>query len=125
MHQVNIRIDKKLFYRFLAIVIGAFCGGVIRWQVKNYLIVNLIGSMMLGFLLPFKQLILIQALLGFGFCGSFTTFSGWIMNSIYLAFHGFWLDAILSILWPLFLGLVFAIFGFFLGKKFSLIMPLQ
>tara|TARA_B100000700_G_C14786228_1_gene733664 strand:+ start:157 stop:519 length:363 start_codon:yes stop_codon:yes gene_type:complete len=119
LHQLNIKINNKLFYKLLAIALGAFWGGVLRWQIKNYIIVNIIGSTLLGFLVPFKQLILIKALLGFGFCGALTTFSSWMMNSIDLAFQGLWLDAMWSIFCPLFLGLIFANLGFSLGKKLT------
>jgi CrcB protein len=73
---------------------GAIPGALLRWRLEIFwegwgdlatewitpLTVNLIGSFLLGFVssgrLPRPRLMLVA---GIGFCGSFTTFSGWIL----------------------------------------------
>ena len=73
---------------------GAIPGALLRWRLEVFwagwgdgapqwitpLAVNLIGSFLLGFVssgrLPRPRLMLVA---GIGFCGSLTTFSGWIL----------------------------------------------
>jgi CrcB protein len=73
---------------------GAIPGALLRWRLElfwggwgdvaaqwiNPLAVNLLGSFLLGFVssgrLPRPRLMLVA---GIGFCGSLTTFSGWIL----------------------------------------------
>jgi CrcB protein len=73
---------------------GAVPGALLRWRLEGIwtgwgevappwvpsLVVNLLGSFLLGFVssgrLPRPRLMLVA---GIGFCGSLTTFSGWIL----------------------------------------------
>lgn len=73
---------------------GAIPGALLRWRLELFwagadselpvwltpLTVNLVGSFLLGFVssgrLPRPRLMLVA---GIGFCGSLTTFSGWIL----------------------------------------------
>ena len=62
---------------FFLIGIGAIPGALLRWQIDQIFIVNLIGCFLLGF---FNSLVIskrYKLILGVGLCGSMTTFSGW------------------------------------------------
>ena len=71
---MDIDIKKNTFF---LISIGAIPGALLRWQIDQIFIVNLIGCFLLGFFnsLAIKQRY--KLILGIGFCGSMTTFSGW------------------------------------------------
>ena len=70
----------KIFLRqnkFFLISIGAVPGALLRWQIGDVLILNIIGCFLLGIIngLPLNRRH--KLILGFGFCGSLTTFTGW------------------------------------------------
>ena len=46
-----ININKRI--EFLLIAVGSIPGAVIRWQIQNDLVPNLIGAAVLGFLAAF------------------------------------------------------------------------
>ena len=62
---------------FFLISLGAIPAAILRWQVDQIYIVNIIGCFLLGLInnlnIPRKY----KLIFGFGFCGSLTTFSGW------------------------------------------------
>ena len=62
---------------FVLISIGAVPGAIFRWQIDDIFIVNIIGCFLLGIVngLPISGRY--KLIFGFGFCGSFSTFSGW------------------------------------------------
>jgi CrcB protein len=60
--------------------VGAVPGALLRWALQADPLANLLGALLLGMvsgLEPAKPRLLL--LLGIGFCGSLTTFSGWIL----------------------------------------------
>ena len=118
---INIITGQSKIYKLLLIACGGAGGALLRWQSNNDFIVNLLGSGLLGFLFAFKQILLIKLFLGFGLCGSLTTFSGWIMHSVQLVFDGNIIKAIYSIFFPLVFGLILAIIGFTLGNRLKII----
>ena len=67
----------------LFISIGAVPAALFRWKIDDIFAVNIIGCFLLGFintlLIPRKY----KLIFGFGFCGSLTTFSGWIADAFY------------------------------------------
>ena len=70
----------KIFLRqnkFFLISIGAVPAALLRWQIGNVFILNIIGCFLLGIIngLPLNRRY--KLVLGFGFCGSLTTFTGW------------------------------------------------
>ena len=100
---------------FLLISIGAFPAAILRWQIDKTFIVNIIGCFLLGFINALNISRRYKLILGFGFCGSLTTFSGWIFQLFQLISQGmyrlFFLKSILILLIGFFavgLGYIFA-----------------
>ena len=75
---------------FLIISIGSVPAAIFRWHIDHIFIVNTIGCFLLGFInsLPISRRY--KLLLGFGFCGSLTTFSGWSFQLFKLINQGFY-----------------------------------
>ena len=101
------------------ISIGAVPAAIFRWQINEIFVVNIIGCFLLDFintlLIPRKY----KLIIGFGFCGSLTSFSGWSFRLFELISQGsyklFFLDLISIIMLAFFaVGL-----GHLLAKKFN------
>ena len=109
--------------RELALVaLGAVPGAVIRWQIAvhlhdNDVIVNVLGAFILGWLVGLPLRPKRQLLIGIGFCGSLTTFSSWMVNSVSFISQGDWLAALGLIGLTLGLGLGAAALGVFVGRS--------
>ena len=104
-----IDIKKNTFF---LISLGSISGALMRWQIDETFVVNIIGCFLLGF---FKSLSIRQEyklILVVGLCGSMTTFSGWSLHLYNLLTLGllklFFLHSILIVL--------IAIFAVGLGK---------
>mgnify|MGYP001339963082 CR=1 FL=1 len=69
--RINIKKDS-----FFLISIGAIPGALIRWQIDEMFLVNLIGCFFLGFFNSLAIAKRYKLTLGVGLCGSLTTFSG-------------------------------------------------
>jgi len=102
----------------LLVGLGAIPGALLRWQSSVQLgpwlggsagadlLVNVLGSFVLGFLagpIPMRTGLLL--LLGIGFCGSLTTFSSWMLDVVKLLEGGQPLGALLLVLVSLVMGL--------------------
>jgi len=80
----------------LAVGIGGAAGAVCRYTVGELLepraldtlVVNVIGSLLLGLLLGASVANLTLLALGVGFCGAFTTFSSFAVSTIRFAEDG-------------------------------------
>ena len=84
--------------------------------MQDYIIANLIGVFVIGFLIGIRASKKIKLILGFGFCGSLTTFSGWISYSSRLWIDESWFASINHILLLLLLGLAISFLGLLAGK---------
>ena len=98
---MGIDIKKNTFF---LISMGAIPGALIRWQIDEIFVANLIGCFLLGFFNSLDILKKYRLILCVGLCGSMTTFSGWsshlykllnqglyklfLLNSISLALMG-------------------------------------
>merc|ERR1712205_280245 len=80
-------------------------------------LVNVLGSLILGLLLGLPYRPRMQLLVGIGFCGSLTTFSSWMVSSVDLIVSGRQLAAIGLIGMTLGLGLGGAALGLWIGRR--------
>ena len=108
----------------LLVAVGAVPGALLRWQFvvvfqDRDVLVNVLGSLILGLLLGLPYRPRIQLLVGIGFCGSLTTFSSWMVNSVDLIVSGQQLAAIGLIGMTLGLGLGGAALGLWIGRRFD------
>ena len=78
---VNPRQAPPKPEEFLLVALGAIPGALLRWLLQSDPVANLVGCLLIGISSGFKpprpRLLLS---LGIGFCGSLTTFSGWILS---------------------------------------------
>ena len=105
----------------LLVALGAVPGALIRWQVALHLadqnlLVNSVGAGLLGLLAALPAAPRRQLLLGIGFCGSFTTFSSWMLTVARDLAAGNWGEATGLLGLTLGLGLGGASLGFSLGR---------
>ncbi|MGA0022452.1 MAG: FluC/FEX family fluoride channel [Vulcanococcus sp.] len=117
--------------RELALVaLGAMPGALLRWQSSVQLgpflggnagadlLVNLVGSFILGFLAgPIPRRTSLLLLVGIGFCGSLTTFSSWMLDVAKLIQAGRSSSGLLLIAASLALGLLCALAGLWLSRR--------
>ena len=108
----------------LLVAVGALPGALLRWQFSVVLhdrdvLVNVLGSLILGLLLGLPYRPRLQLLAGIGFCGSLTTFSSWMVNSVDLIDSGDPLAALGLIGMTLGLGLGGAALGLWIGRNIS------
>ena len=117
--------------RELALVaLGAMPGALLRWQSSVQLgpflggnagadlLVNLVGSFILGFLAgPIPRRTSLLLLVGIGFCGSLTTFSSWMLDVAKLIQAGRPVWGLLLIAVSLALGLLCALAGLALSRR--------
>ena len=113
----------------LLVGLGAIPGALLRWQSSVQLgpwlggsagadlLVNVLGSLVLGFLAgPIPMRTGLVLLLGIGFCGSLTTFSSWMLDVVKLLEGGQPLGALLLVLVSLVMGLAAAGAGLGLSR---------
>ena len=108
----------------LLVAVGAVPGAFLRWQFSVVLqdrdvLVNVLGSLILGLLLGLPYRPRLQLLAGIGFCGSLTTFSSWMVNSVDLIDSGEPFAAMGLIGMTLGLGLGGAALGLLIGRNIS------
>jgi len=121
------RPDRRLRFELKALALvasGAVPGALVRWQLVERLgpqiggasaanlLANLAGCLLLGFLsgpMPYRTPLML--LLGIGFCGSLSTFSGWILDLASLQHRGQGLGGLALVLTSLGLGLLAALGG--------------
>ena len=106
----------------LLVGVGAVPGALLRWQFDVLLqdrdvLVNVLGSLILGLLLGLPYRPRVQLLVGIGFCGSLTTFSSWMVNCVDLLGSGQQLAAFGLIGMTLGLGLGGAALGIWIGRS--------
>ena len=121
----------RLALKELALVgCGAVPGAWLRWQsgvhlgpvlggtAVSDLLVNLIGSLILGFLAgPMPRRPSVLLLFGIGFCGCLTTFSSWMLDVVKLLQAGQPVLGLLLIVVSLVLGVACAAAGFQLSRR--------
>ena len=110
-------VDSLKIKSFLLVSLGAIPGAILRWQIDEVFFANIIGCFLLGFVNNLSISSKSKLFFGFGFCGSLTTFSGWIFQLFKLMFDGLYLLFFMNIILN-FIASLFAIyFGYLLAKK--------
>ncbi|MDF0726842.1 fluoride efflux transporter CrcB [Cytobacillus sp. S13-E01] len=115
------------------LLIGGFFGSITRFSLGEWLItengfpagtlfVNIAGCLFLGWFLPFangsfKRKSTLVPLIGTGFTGSFTTFSTFSVETLFMLAENHYLFAITNIALNVGLGLVASLIGFKLALK--------
>ncbi len=110
--EVILRKNQLFFVLF-----GAIPGALLRWNLNNDFQANIIGSVLVGLITGLKVSKSIQWLFVIGFCGSLTTFSGWMINLLELINTGYFLNAAFVLISTLFLGFLGIMLGFVIGYK--------
>tara|TARA_Y100001968_G_C19325786_1_gene701633 strand:+ start:776 stop:1117 length:342 start_codon:yes stop_codon:yes gene_type:complete len=105
--------------QFFLISTGAVPGALVRWQIDDIFLVNIIGCFLLGLINSLPVSRKCKLIFGFGFCGSLTSFTGWSLKLFQLLSRGlfklFFLHSVLIVL----IGF-FAIFlGDLIAKKIN------
>ena len=79
--------------KFIYISIGAVPGVLLRWHVEEIYIVNTIGCFLIGLFNSLSSASKYKLIFCIGFCGSLTTFSGWILRIFNLISNGLYVQA--------------------------------
>ena len=113
---MNFSATKEFRY-FFVIALGAIPGALLRWGLNNDFLVNILGAALLGFIAASNINRSTKLLLGVGFCGSLTTFSGLTVKFAQYLLAGSLGQGFVLIIYTLTFALLAASIGFFLGKK--------
>ena len=116
--QLSLRTELQ---ELLLVSLGAVPGALLRWQVAHHLddrsvVVNVVGAALLGLLAGLPAAPRRQLLVGIGFCGSLTTFSGWMLDAMRLISAGKVVEAFGLIGITLGLGVAASWIGFRCGR---------
>ncbi len=104
---------------FFLVSMGAIPGALLRWQIDEIFIANLIGCFLLGLFNSLAMPKRYKLILGFGLCGSMTTFSGWCFHLYDLLSQGLYKLFLFNSISIVLLS-VFAIgLGHIFGKKLN------
>lgn len=104
---------------FLLVGLGAALGALIRWIVDDSFLVNILGSVLLGLFFGLKVDLKLQLLLGVGFCGALTTFSGFLLTCLRMIHDEAFLKAFNLISITMALGIFSCFIGFSIGRQFK------
>ena len=115
---------KQELTELALVAVGAVPGAVLRWQLGVHLadkdlLANVVGAWVLGCLAGLPSRPRRQLLLGIGFCGSLTTFSSWMVNTVKLLAGGHWAAALGLLGLTLGMGLGAAALGFGAGRAWK------
>ena len=110
-------MNRILKNNFICISIGAVPAAILRLQIDQIFIVNIIGCFLLGFINSLAISKRYKLILGFGFCGSLTTFSGWSFQLFKLINQGFYKLFLLNSISTVMLGIFAVSLGHLLAKK--------
>tara|TARA_Y100001968_G_scaffold224587_1_gene207266 strand:+ start:263 stop:580 length:318 start_codon:yes stop_codon:yes gene_type:complete len=99
------------------ISIGAIPASLLRWHINDTFIVNIIGCFLLGFINNLSIPKRYKFIFGFAFCGSLTTFSGWIFQLFNLLSEGLYLKSLLNVILIILISFLAVLFGNLFAKK--------
>ena len=112
-------MNRILKNNFICISIGAVPAAILRLQIDQLFIVNIIGCFLLGFINSLAISKRYKLILGFGFCGSLTTFSGWSFQLFKLISQGFYKLFFFNLMVNLLMGLFAVCFGYLFAKRIN------
>ena len=81
------------------------------------LLVNILGSFIIGLLIPASQNAM-YLLMAIGFCGGFTTFSTFSAQALQMMQNGQRLSSIIYIFTSVIVSIAFVFLGFYLSEKY-------
>ena len=113
---MNIDIKNNSFF---LISIGALPGALVRWQINEMFLVNLIGCFLLGFFNSLNFSKRYKLSLNVGLCGSMTTFSGLSSHLYSLLSQGFYKLFLFNSLSIVLIGVGAMGLGHLFGKKIN------
>lgn len=120
-----------MFIQWLMVAIGAVCGATLRWLIGLWLtgmttklalatlVVNVIGSLLMGVLMAVSVSDTHKLLWVTGFLGSFTTFSAFSANVLEMLIVQKYSQALLIIILHLIGGVTAAAVGFYVARSFG------
>ena len=100
---------------FFIISIGSILGSLIKWKIDNIFFVNILGCFIFGFINNLQISKKFKLFFCFSFCGSLTTFSGWILDVFNIFNKRLYLLFFLRVI----LFLVIGYFALYLGYLIS------
>mgnify|MGYP001453441235 CR=1 FL=1 len=112
--KINNQIKKYIY-----ISLGAVPGVIFRWQIDQIFIVNMIGCFFIGLFNSLSFDSKYRLIFCIGFCGSLTTFSGWIFDLFILISDGFYIQTLLFTMLMLLMGLCAVCLGNLLAQKIN------
>ena len=101
------------------VAIAALTGAIFRWQLDKVFFVNILGCFLLGLVNSLSISKRYKLIFGVAFCGSLTTFSGWILQLFELIESGLYLFFFSSILKIVLIGIFAVYLGDLLGKQIN------
>tara|TARA_Y100000589_G_scaffold290029_1_gene292490 strand:- start:82 stop:429 length:348 start_codon:yes stop_codon:yes gene_type:complete len=110
---------KNIKNRILAIALGASFGSLISLEVNNIYLINILGCFILGLVHKIKISEKYKLIFGFSFCGSLTSFSGFIYILFLFLEQGWYIKIILTLLYFYCFGLFSVLAGNYLAKKIN------
>ena len=100
----------------LLIAILSIMGALLRWKLNTNFVSNIVGCALIGLISGLKLNSKLKLAFAIGFCGSLTTFSGWIWDFVGFFKSGFVIQAFSELFSTLFAGFFFLSLGFWFGK---------
>ncbi len=112
-------VNDSLLNKILLVSIGAIPAAILRWQIENIFLVNIIGCFLIGYINSTKINSRYKLIFSFGFCGSLTTFSGWIFDLFELIINGLLLKALVNLICVFILSFLFIHLGSVSSQKIA------
>ena len=104
-------------FDFFLISAGSILGSLFRWKIDNIFFVNILGCLIFGFINNLQISRKMKLFFCFSFCGSLTTFSGWILDLLNILNKGLYLLFFLRVSLFLVIGYFAMYFGYSLSNN--------